>query len=823
MKKTLLLSLISIAFAMVSSAQSFRGVVMDKIIKSPVVGAIVTLKTDTNGPLLAACTTNEFGKYSLPSKISKGYLEVKCLGYKKIYVPFDLISNPSPVIYLEYTTYTTNDVIINAYWFKNYSPVTHTTISKEELQKSNLGQDVPYVIQDLPSVVVTSDAGNGIGYTGIRIRGSDPTRINVSVNGIPINDAESQGMYWVDMPDIVSSSENIQVQRGVGSSVNGAGSFGGSINLTSKNLSSIAFAKSECSIGSFNTLKNNISFGSGLLNEHFAFEGRLSRIKSDGYIDRGSSDLKSFFVSSSYNSHYLYSRINIFSGKEITYQSWNGVPESRMNGDVNAMNEYIIRNGLDEEEANNLLNSGRNYNYFSYANQVDNYQQDHYQFLNTIRFNYKTSLDINLHYTRGKGFYEEYKKDQALSNYGIADIYLNVDTIISSNLIRQKWLDNDFYGTTYSLKRVLSENSKLTIGGGLNNYIGGHFGTVIWAQYAGKSEINQKYYNNSARKSDWNNYVRLENFFFNSKVNTFMDLQFRNVNYYFDGLNVDGSIKPDNASLQFFNPKAGIAYNFNSKNSVFASIGSTHQEPNRDDYTQSTAKSRPQAEQLTDIELNYRYTDKYFYGQVTLYNMTYKNQLVLTGAVNDVGNYTRSNVADSYRRGIEIQTKWLPTDKINLGMNLTISENKIKQFVEFTDEYDADYNYAGQSKIVFNNINIAFSAAVIGNINFTYQFNEHLSASIIERYIDKQYLDNTSNGNRVIKAYMVTDARLSYKRSTKWCKEISFNVLLNNIGSSMYSSNGYTYGYNVAGSRTQENFYYPQAPFNALGQISLLF
>jgi iron complex outermembrane receptor protein len=823
MKKTFYLSLLFIAFSINSNAQAIKGSILEKITKTPVVGAIVSLKTDTNSQVLGSSTTNEFGKYSLPNKISKGFIEVKCIGYKSVYYPFDLVSNPSPIILLDYTPYTLEDVVINAYWYKNYSPITHSTITKEELQKTNLGQDVPYVIQDLSSVVVTSDAGTGIGYTGIRIRGSDPTRINVSVNGIPINDAESQAMYWVNMPDIVSSTENIQVQRGVGSSVNGAGSFGGSINLTSKNLSITPFAKSECSVGSFNTIKNNISFGSGTLHEHFAFEGRLSRIKSDGYIDRGSSDLKSYFVSGSYTSHHFSSRINVFSGKEITYQSWNGVPESRVNGDVAGMNDFIIRNGLDATDAANLLNSGRNYNYFTYANQVDNYQQDHYQFLNTIRFNYKTSLDFNLHYTKGKGFYEEYQKDQSLSSYGIPDVVLNSDTITSSNLIRQKWLDNDFYGTTYNLRKVISENAKLTIGGGWNNYIGGHFGTVVWAQYASNSEINQKYYNNSARKSDWNNYARLENFFFKSKVNTFIDVQYRIVNYFFDGLNDDGSTKPDNANLNFVNPKAGISYAINSKSSVFASIGITHQEPNRDDYTKSTAKSRPQAEQLTDLELNYRYTNKKFFGQVTLYNMIYSNQLVLTGAVNDVGNYSRSNVAESYRRGVELQTKWFPNDKVSLGMNLTLSENKIKEFVEYTDEYDADYNYAGQSKIVFNNTNIAFSPTIIGNVNFTYNFNEHLSASIIERYIDKQYLDNTSNESRVIKAYMVTDARLSYKRTTSWCKEIGFNVLLNNIGSAMYSSNGYTYGYNVAGSRTQENFYYPQAPFNALGQISLLF
>jgi len=334
-------------------------------------------------------------------------------------------------------------------------------------------------------------------------------------------------------------------------------------------------------------------------------------------------------------------------------------------------------------------------------------------------------LDFNLHYTKGKGFYEEYQKDQSLSRYGIADVVLNSDTITSSNLIRQKWLDNDFYGTTYNLRKVISENAKLTIGGGWNNYIGGHFGTVVWAQYASNSEINQKYYNNSARKSDWNNYVRLENFFFKSKVNTFIDVQYRIVNYFFDGLNDDGSTKPDNANLNFVNPKAGISYAINSKSSVFASIGITHQEPNRDDYTKSTAKSRPQAEQLTDLELNYRYTDKKFFGQVTLYNMSYSNQLVLTGAVNDVGNYSRSNVAESYRRGVELQTKWLPNDKVSLGMNLTLSENKIKEFVEYTDEYDADYNYVGQSKIIFNNTNIAFSPTIIGNANFTYNFNEH--------------------------------------------------------------------------------------------------
>ncbi len=814
MKKFLVSSVLCLLSASLFAQIHLSGVVLskDKIGLPEAIlaleGTNYQIQTDRNGRF--DFTRLQPGKYNLICKY---------LGYQPYQLSLAFTRDTSISINMQPSIFQTQEVNINSTRVNVNSGMAYSGLDKLTLQQSNLGQDVPYLLQHLPSVVVSSDAGTGIGYTGIRIRGSDPSRINVSVNGIPINDAESQQTYWVDLPDIISSTENIQVQRGVGTSVNGAGSFGGSINLQSDQLSSEAFASSSNSFGSFNSIKNTINFGSGLLNTHWIFEGRLSRIKSDGFVDRGNANLKSYSISTGYTNKNTVLRLNIFSGKEITYQSWNGIPESRYKNDKKGMQEYIVRNGLDSVESANLLNSGITYNYFTYDNQVDDYQQDHYQFLVSQKLNEKWVVNTAFHFTHGKGFYEEYKKNQTLANYGIS----NPDsTLMSSDLIRRKWLDNDFYGVTYSLVGNIRNAITTTLAGGWNRYEGLHYGEVIWARNAGNAEIRHRYYDDKATKNDFNIYSKSEIKFTSSFV-AFIDLQFRNVTYKFMGLDSSGNSKLQDVNLNFFNPKAGLTYTINSNQQVYGSVAVANKEPNRDDYIESTINSRPKAESLTDFEAGYRFQKSYFHCTANLYFMNYKNQLVLTGAVNDVGNYTRTNTTKSYRKGIEIEASYAINKKFNVDGNVTISENKISQFDEYLDSYDVNFNYNGQVKTSYHKSQIAFSPSVIYMGRLSYNPVKNLQVQFILKYVGKQYLDNTTNEKRSLDAYHICDIKLNYSIKNVIGKEIAFNLLANNIFSEIYASNGYTYGYNVGVDRTDENFYYPQAKINFLGQVTLRF
>ena len=815
--KNLFILFVALLCSTLASAQIISGKITGEQSGLPIADAEIFLK----GSLLQK-HSNAAGEFSINvGKTGACSLLIRKIGFEDAPVTITLQTNTSINVKLKGGSIVTDEVNVSSTRAGTKSGMAYTNMSKEDIQKMNLGQDVPYVLQLLPSVVVTSDAGTGVGYTGIRIRGSDPSRINVTINGIPINDAESQGMYWVDLPDFASSAENIQVQRGAGSSTNGAGAFGGSINILSNSIPTTAFGASSNSFGSFNTIKNNVSFGSGLLNNNFAFEGRLSRIKSDGYVDRGASDLKSYYFSGGYYGKKTLVRFNMFSGNEITYQSWNGVPESRIKNDVAGMQNFIINNGLDEEDAANLLNSGRTYNYYTYDNQVDDYQQDYYQLLTSTSITSNWIASLNFHYTKGKGFYEEYKKGQSLEDYLIAPAITTNDTITESDLIRRKWLDNDFYGATWNITGNIGANSKLVIGGAANQYSGAHFGEVIWAQFAGNSDIRHRYYDNDATKNDVNAFVRFETSI--KKFHLFADLQGRNVSYKFTGLNDDGSEGPQDDNMAFFNPKAGISYDLKNHQELYASVSVANKEPNRDDYVESTGNSRPKAESMTDLELGYRFFSKKFSANINAYYMNYKNQLVLTGQVNDVGNYTRSNMAKSFRSGIEIIAAYQPIEKITIDGNLTVSMNKLNNFIEYTDSYDGNYEYIGQSTIEFKNTDIAFSPALIAMGSVSWSPIKNLELRFIAKHVDKQYLDNTENDARSISAYTTVDSRIGYSIKNKFCKEIRFDITLNNILDALYESNGYTYGYYVDGARTQENFYYPQAPFNVLGQVSIKF
>ena len=695
-----------------------------------------------------------------------------------------------------------------------------TTINRmDPIEKNNFGQDIPTLLEASPSVVSTSDAGTGIGYSGIRIRGVDASRINVTINGIPVNDPESHDVYWVNMPDLASSIESMQVQRGVGSSTNGAAAFGASLNIKSQDISSAAFGVLDNTYGSFNTLKTTIKAGTGLINNKFSLETRLSRITSDGFIDRATSDLRSYYIAASYVGKKSVLKAITFSGKEITYQSWYGTPESRVNGNVTEMNAYADRNGLSDEERVNLLNSGRTYNFYTYENEVDNYQQDNYQLHFTHSFKPNLIMNVAGHYTYGRGYYEQYCKDDDLSDYGYSPVLIGGDSITSSDLIRRRWLDNDFIGGIYSLQYNVSK-LKLLFGGAANTYIGRHFGEVIWARFAADGEIRDRYYDNEAQKTEFSNYLkasyRLDQLSFSA------DLQFRHVNYSFLGIDdVSGQLLDlkQNVQFNFFNPKVGVNYSINSRQFISATFGIANREPVRKDFRESSAESRPKAENMRDLEIGYAYNYKKLAINTNIYWMDYTNQLILTGQINDVGGYTRTNAKESYRAGIELAGRYKIIPSLALSGAFTLSQNKIQQFNVYIDEYLDDEPYYSQELIAHKNTNLAFSPTIVSNAGLTFEPLKNLSIDWITKYVGRQYLDNTSNDNRSINPFSFSNLTLSYKITNKFFEEITFGFLANNIFNTLYSNNGYTFSYIYGGQTTTENFYYPQAGRNFMLRI----
>tara|TARA_B110000027_G_scaffold4865_1_gene4484 strand:- start:10778 stop:13039 length:2262 start_codon:yes stop_codon:yes gene_type:complete len=674
------------------------------------------------------------------------------------------------------------------------SPVAHENISKEEIEVNNHGVDLPILLDQATSVVSTSDAGAGVGYTGIRVRGSDATRVNITINGIPFNDAESQGAYWVNMPDISSSTDDIQIQRGVGASSTGASAFGASINLST--LSTInankPYGEISNSYGSFNTLKNTIKLGTGLIDGKWNFEGRLSKVASDGFIDRASSDLNSYYLSGSYLGEKTSIQAVVFSGQEVTYQAWNGIPLS------------FLENNSD---------SGKTYNPYEYENEVDNYNQSHYQLHFTNKPNKNLKLNASLHYTRGIGYFEQYKgigqnaslnyfSQESLSDYGLQDVITNSgDTISETDLIRRRWLDNHFYGIVYSAE-YNADNFQFTLGGGANQYLGGHYGEVIWAQYASNSNIRHRYYDNDATKNDINVYGKL-NYDLNSNFSAYVDLQQRFVSYDFTGLDQDGSELDQTSEMSFFNPKVGFNYSLNEKTSLYAFAGLGNKEPSRDDFTESTPNNRPSHESLLDIELGYRYFSETVSFSANFYNMQYNNQLILTGELNDVGSAVRVNIPDSYRRGLELTGSFQLMDKLLWRVNATFSENKIAEFNEFIDNWDTGV----KDSVTHTNTNIAFSPSITGGSQliftpFNSVENGKLDLALVTKYVGDQFIDNTSSEYAKLDAYLVNDFRVSYTVKTKLFKEIVISSWVRNLFNQNYISNAWVYRFNTTGDPT---------------------
>ncbi len=700
------------------------------------------------------------------------------------------------------------------------APFTKTNLGKAEIAKNNVAQDLPFLLNQTPSVVVNSDAGNGVGYTGIRIRGTDATRINVTLNGIPYNDAESGGTFFVDVPDFASSTSSIQIQRGVGTSTNGAGAFGATLNISTNERRDTAYAEFNNSYGSFNTWKNTIKVGSGLLNNHFIIDARLSRISSDGFIDRAKSNLQSAYLSAAYYSKNTSLRLNIFTGKEKTYQAWNGVPEAKLFGSKEDLQSFYENNigtyfFTPADSANLFASNKRTYNLYNYPNQTDNYQQDNYQLFFNQNLSSRWSLNVATFLTRGKGYYEEYEPDQKYSSYGLPDAVYDNDTVKQTDLIRDRWLDNYFYGTTFSLQRK-TRTDELTFGGSYTRYDGRHHGNVIWTANGGVDK-DYEYYHLTAYKQDANVYAKWLHSFTNG-LSLFGDVQYRNVPYKMNGFKDNPDLRI-NRDFNFINPKAGVSYTKKTWN-AYLSYAMAGKEPNRDDFEAGTY-AQPNKELLHDFEGGVSQGGKIFNWSATLYYMLYKDQLVLTGKVNDVGAYTRVNVPNSYRAGAELQAGASVSRWLNINAGATFSRNKIKAFSEFVDSYDADFNYVGQQEIKHRNTDIAFSPSFIANGSVNLLPVKNFEISLLSKYVSRQYLDNTQNDSRSLRPYFTEDVRLIYTFKTVLFKEWSVVGQVNNIFSKKYEPNGYTFSYNYDAYPVTENYYFPMAGINGVIAVNI--
>ena len=672
------------------------------------------------------------------------------------------------------------------------APFTKTNLSKQEIANVNLGQDLPFLLNQTPSVIVNSDAGNGVGYTGIHIRGTDASRINVTLNGIPYNDAESQGTFFVDLPDVASSLNSIQIQRGVGTSSNGAGAFGATINLSTNEVNKEKYLEFNNSFGSFNTWKNTLKVGSGLLAKHFLIDARVSRISSDGYIDRAASNLKSLYFSAAYINDKSSLRFNIISGKEKTYQAWNGVPQSYLDSDRTYNSSGTEKPGTP------------------YANETDNYIQTHYQLFYNHKINNAISYSVDAFLSRGKGYYEEYKADQSFADYYLPDIINGTDTITATDLIRRLWLDNYFYGSIFSVQ-YHKNKTQLTVGGGLTQYDGKHYDIVTWAQQGFPD--NYKYFNAPAYKSDLNLYAKLMQSL-GANLTGFLDVQGHFIKYKIDGFDDNPDVTIDKKYV-FFNPKAGISYNKDNYQ-AYLSFSVASKEPNRDDFEAGITQI-PKPETLYDVELGMGKREaKYSYG-VTFYYMYYHNQLVNTGKINDVGAYTRTNTPESYRAGIELQGMTVLARWINLSGNISLSRNKIKYFTEYIDDYDN----GSQKENIYHNSDISFSPDIVGaaNINFVPVKNSEISFQ--SKYVGRQFLDNTSHVSRSVSPYFLENVKFSYTILKKIFKDVNLVFQVNNVFNNLYESSGYTYNYISGGNLAVENYYFPMAGTNFMAAINI--
>ncbi len=669
-------------------------------------------------------------------------------------------------------------VVVQATRTGGNSPVPHTNLRAEAIGRVQQAQDVPFLLTGVPSLVETSDAGAGVGYTGLRIRGSDPTRINVTINGVPLNDAESQGIFWVNMPDLAASASEIQVQRGVGTSTNGAGAFGATVNIDLSQVAQQPFFKLANTVGSFGTRRHSLQFGTGALpGGRLSFTGRLSQVRSEGYVDRATARLAAIHLTATYLTDRQSIQAQLLQGKEVTYQAWNGLPAQYY--DAGTPRTYNI--------------SGTERAGSPHPAEVDNYTQRHH----LLHYKYLASerllIQLNGHYTRGYGYFEQYKAAQNVADYGLLPYPIGDTSIASTDLVRRRWLDNHFYGLTWAFKYAVPK-AKFTLGGAASQYLGQHFGEVAWAA-ASTAAQGHRYYDNDARKNDANAFLQIET---NTKgrFSGLIDLQMRYVGYTYRGFNNNQELGDQSANLVFFNPKAGAKYRLQRGLDAYGFVGMAHREPNRDDFTQSTPKSRPRIERLYDLETGLRAQKTRWTATANVFAMYYRDQLVLSGRINDVGAYTRTNVPRSYRAGIELEVTAQPTNRLSAAANLALSTNKALDFVEYRDNWDT----GTQTEFRYARTDLAFSPNAIARAEVGYALlpknNKHtLDVTFSGKYVGRQFLDNTANTATQLPSFTFFDLRLNHGCPLGKHAQMDVILAINNIFNAQYASNGWAYRY----------------------------
>ncbi|WP_323787166.1 TonB-dependent receptor [Psychroserpens sp.] len=696
---------------------------------------------------------------------------------------------------------TLDEVLVKAVRVDAKSPITHSNVTKKQLAKRNLGQDIPLLLNFLPSVVTTSDAGGGIGYTGIRVRGISSQSTNITINGIPYNDAESLGTFWVNLGDFASSVESLQLQRGVGTSTNGSGAFGASINVLTDAVSKEANGEISNSFGSFKSRKHTLKFSTGLLNEHFEIAGRLSNIASNGYIDRASTDLKSYFLQGSYIDDNTLIKAITFGGNEVTYQAWNGIDAQTLKEDrtFNSAGIYTDDDGSTQ----------------FYDREVDDYKQDHYQLHWSQRVSNRWSTAVGLNYTYGRGFFEQFREDDDFSTYGFEELSVNGELVNTTDLIRRRWLENDFYVFNASAN-YKHNNLDMIFGTSFSHYDGDHFGEVIWAEFASQSDIRDRYYEGNGKKNDLSVFAKA-NFRLNENIKLYGDLQVRNVNYATSGIASNLTNFRVDENFTFFNPKAGITYELNSTNDLYFSYARANREPSRDDF-ENNADIKP--EQLNDFELGWRHKKGNFSFNANTYFMLYNEQLVLTGNIDGVGNPIRTNSGESYRLGLELEAVIPVSSKLTLQPNVTLSSNKNKQTII---PFDGELVSLGKT-------NIAFSPELIAANAIVYQPIKNLQMSLLSKFVGEQFMSNTEADLSKLDSFFVNDFNISYTIEPKSIFDaVIFTGLINNILNEKYVSNGYYFTYdddftNPGTITTVEgNGFYPQATTNFLLGATLKF
>lgn len=776
---------------------------------NPLTGAVVLVDNS-----LLGTSTNSNGSYSLTlRRIGEYNLIASFMGFKNEALEIFIDSDTQVDFTLTTESIMGEAVIVSATRASSKMPIAQTTINSDELERSKSGFDIPYLLEMVPSVVAISEGGTGIGNTSFRIRGTDMTRINVTVNGIPVNDPESQGVWWVNMPDFANSVDNVQIQRGVGTSTQGAGAFGATVNFQTKSLNPQPFAQGEVMAGSFNTYRTSVKAGTGLINDRFSFETRYSKIASDGYIDRGWSNHQSLFFTGAWHTANSLLRFNVIHGEQHTGITWEGTPS------------YMLNDNRTYNPAG-YMGDDLNGNPVFYPNESDNYLQNHYQLVYSHQFGDKFKLNLAGYMVTGEGYYEQFKGNRKLTDYGIEPIEMGEDTVRRVDMVRQKWLDNNLLGITYSLSYYTNTLSTI-LGGGWNRYSNDHFGNVLWTSVNLGIPNNFEWYRNNGKKDDFNIFLKstyevVDNF------SLYADLQLRTINYSLTGIDDDLASLDQSHSWEFFNPKAGVFFRISPSQEAFLSVGVAHREPTRADIKDAMkygVDQTPRYERLIDYELGYNLKSQILAIGVNMFYMDYNDQLVLTGKLSDVGYPLMTNVENSYRAGIELMGGFMPISWLRWDANLTLSRNRIMSFVEYVDLYDSNWEFVGQLENQLGETDISFSPAVVGSSQIRFQVTKDFGVSIISKYVGSQYIDNTSSSDRKLDAYLVNNLKIDYKLNLKGTKGLNFQLMVNNILNEQYIANGWVWraAFNDGSPEYIEDGYFPQAGINFMGKVVVEF